>query len=140
MVPPAPRSRTRVREDQPMPYQIGVSGGTVSRMPDIVAGQQVKWTITFSDVTGTPIRPASATVYLSCAGPERELQDSVAMTVSGSTCTAIWDSSPAQSGMCFWSAQCPGAAIEGHFNIKANPANPNRKDKIDGFIETPLAL
>jgi hypothetical protein len=123
-----------------MPYKIGVSGGTVSRMPDIVAGQMVKWTITFMDVNGAPIAPPSATVYLRYSLVDREETASVAMAVSGTSCTATWDSSPAQSGVCFWSAQCPGSAIEGHFNIKANPANPNRKDKDDGFIETPFAL
>ncbi|MDB5555426.1 MAG: hypothetical protein JWL86_5410 [Rhizobium sp.] len=88
-------------------------------------GNTVRWTATFKDFAGEVVSPDSAVVKISHS-------DDVAVSVTMNSNTAgewsaEWDSSVALSGTVYWSVQAtnPSFALDGQFELSANPANPD---------------
>jgi hypothetical protein len=89
-------------------------------------GNEVKWSATFKDFNGNISSPLSATVYLNYPNGSSTENASVSMSEDSSgDFTAIWDTSVASPGMCYWSvrAEQPSIAADGQFEISGNAAN-----------------
>lgn len=99
-------------------------------MAAIVRGNLVEFATTFVDSESAVLTPASATLTLNFRNGDgvRE-NESIEMDADsdGEIFTASWDSAVAKPGLVYWSAQAsdPEAAVDGEFEITANPANPS---------------
>lgn len=99
-----------------------------------VRGSTVTFSATFTDEAGAPAAPASASVairYVDNSG--NAATENVAMTGSGATWSAAWNTAPARPGTVYWTITADGTkdvATEGYFTITANPSNPS------GYVPT----
>jgi hypothetical protein len=102
-------------------------------MRRIVRGEPLVVSVVFKDGAGAIVTPASANLYIAYESDSEIRRITVPMTASGSTFSATWDTSVAQSGKAWWSArsQSPVSAYQAEFEIIANPANPG-PDNLDG--------
>lgn len=97
-------------------------------MTDIaVRGSTVTFTATFKDDTGAIVNPASANLYVSYRVNKVPTTATIALTQTGNTWKASWESSVADGGRADWHIRSAGtnkAAMEGSLNLKINLANP----------------
>jgi hypothetical protein len=98
-------------------------------MTTVVRGSTVTFKANFTDDAGLPINPAQASVFVSFPNPTGSRTTvELTLTQSGDDWTAQWDSGLSKPGTVSWSAHTkattPAAAVDGTFEVTANPANP----------------
>lgn len=90
-------------------------------------GSTVVFPAGFTDNLGAVTNPPSANMYVTYKRSGVAVTVIIAMTQSGNSWTASWDSSPADAGQVDWCVKSAGsnkAAIQGAFLLVANAANP----------------
>jgi hypothetical protein len=98
-------------------------------MTTVVRGSTVTFKANFTDDLGAPINPAQASVFVSFPNPTGSRTTvELPLAQSGNDWTAQWDSGVSKPGTVAWSAHTkattPAAAVDGTFEVTANPANP----------------
>lgn len=98
-------------------------------MTTIVRGNIIDFATTFTGADSEVLTPASATLtvnFRSANGDRVDEDIEMDADSAGEVWTATWDSAVAKPGAVYWSAQAsdPEAAVDGDFEISANPANP----------------
>lgn len=94
----------------------------------IIRGTLIAFSTTFADANGTPVVPASATLYITYSRVDGTHAPPVqiVMTQSAGVFSAQWDSSVSSGNPVYWSVRSatPAIADDGTIKLTANPANP----------------
>lgn len=99
-------------------------------MTEFVRGTIITFEATCTDAAGAPVTPDSAAIYLVYkTGPytRNVVEETLAMSISGSVASVDWDSSVASPGGVRWSIRTSGPdkiALDGTTILTANAANP----------------
>lgn len=99
-------------------------------MKTFTRGAGITLTGTFTDVSGAPIIPATAVVYLrykDSTGTIVERTYNMVQSAVNNVWTYVWDSSVAEAGHVAGHVRTtpiPAAANDFEFNLEANSANP----------------
>lgn len=95
----------------------------------IVRGNEVDFTTTFTDENDAGVEPATVELSISYLDEDG---DRATLTVgmdgaSDGTFAYLWDSSDAKAGRVYWAIRTtdPLSAEEGYFDLVANRANPD---------------
>lgn len=96
---------------------------------EIVRGNTIAFRVTFRDPSGAVVTPSQAMLSLSFPSSEGYRRTvELPMSESAGEWIASWDSKIARAGTVYWSAHTrsttPAAAVDGSFELVANPANP----------------
>jgi hypothetical protein len=93
-------------------------------MTDVTRGSTVVFITTFKDNTGTIVNPVSANLYLKYRASNVLTTTTVALTQSGNTWTASWDSSVADGGRADWHIRSAGTNKAAHGRLAQSQDQP----------------